>query len=208
MSEGDWYQCDDTFIRDVAIALAGAKTEFAHARVYRDGIVANIHDDDLQKFADGLGQSVDELRVERAEARARLAAAAHELHEVPRIVAGDAEGSGVMRRIVCADCRRSLSGPKRSTLACPMLRGETWRKLANGPEELCFECMLDRARERDVAISIGDLIPSAFCLFHWPRSHFNVVNKGSEYWPWRHDWRYAAWTVRDLPGLERVWFEL
>jgi hypothetical protein len=36
---------------------------------------ANIPDDNLQAFADALGMSVDELRVERAEAHARLEAA-------------------------------------------------------------------------------------------------------------------------------------
>ena len=38
-------------------------------------IAANIPDDKLQAFADEVGLSVEELRVERDEARARLAAA-------------------------------------------------------------------------------------------------------------------------------------
>jgi hypothetical protein len=68
--------------------------------------------------------------------------------------------------------------------------------------------MLDRARDRGVALSIEDLMPLPFSLLHWPRSYFNLMNMGSEYWAWRHDWRYAAWPVRNVPGLERVWFEL
>ena len=81
------YPVDDTIIRDVAIALERAQTKLALAGVFNDALHANMCDSDLQEFADALGETIDEVRAKRTEARARLAAAAHKL----RIVKADEE---------------------------------------------------------------------------------------------------------------------
>lgn len=66
----------------------------------------------------------------------------------------------------CDDCDAEDIGP--------MLYDEAWARLARPHERLCFRCMLRRASERRVDLSIASLRPCPVNLFHSPRSWFDL----------------------------------
>jgi hypothetical protein len=66
----------------------------------------------------------------------------------------------------CDDCDAEDAGP--------MLHDEAWAKLARPDERLCFRCILRRASERQVELSIASLRPCPVNLFHSPMSWFDL----------------------------------
>jgi hypothetical protein len=84
-----------------------------------------------------------------------------------------------------------------------MLRDATWRRLADKAETLCGHCVLQRSIERQVPITLADLLPCPFNLDNWPHSWFNLfarierpptfVSAG---------WRNAAAGTRKLKRLK------
>jgi hypothetical protein len=68
----------------------------------------------------------------------------------------------------CAGCnKRALGG-------APMLHNHVWLQLAAKNEILCWSCLLNRATERRVYLSLESLKPCPVNLFGWPRSWFNL----------------------------------
>ncbi len=93
----------------------------------------------------------------------------------------------------------------------PMLHDAMWRKLAEERETLCFDCMLDRATERQVNLSLTDLLPCPFNLRDWPDSYFNLFRKYEEHIERaaRDQWRAQAWKARHLKLFPAdVWSEI
>jgi hypothetical protein len=54
-----------------------------------------------------------------------------------------------------------------------MLRNRTWQRLADSRESLCFLCLFERARERQVELGLDDLRMCQFNLFHRPHSWYD-----------------------------------
>lgn len=71
----------------------------------------------------------------------------------------------------CDSCHRT------DVSSAPMLHDSVWVQLADEHETLCFSCMLARAKERKVYLSLSSLKPCPVNLFHWPRSWFNLFAK-------------------------------
>jgi hypothetical protein len=98
----------------------------------------------------------------------------------------------------CDGCRRSFSKIDFG----PMLRDEVWRQLAAEWETLCYDCILSRAAERQVDLSLESLEPCSFNLFHWPKSYFNLF-KSTERQPLEPKilsrWRAVASSVPHIP---------
>jgi hypothetical protein len=82
-SKNDRVFIDVDIERDVIAALSACCTEFGQMRIMRDAFLANLPDDGLQMLARQEGKPLDVVRRESAEARARLAAAAHTLESLP-----------------------------------------------------------------------------------------------------------------------------
>jgi hypothetical protein len=108
----------------------------------------------------------------------------------------------------CDGCRRSF----RKISLGPMLLGDVWCSLAAEHETLCFECILSRATERQVDLSLASLVPCPLNLRDWPHSYFNLF-RSTERQPLARqvldDWRWQAWAARTWPEIgPRVWAEL
>jgi hypothetical protein len=85
----------------------------------------------------------------------------------------------------CDGCRQSFNDVPRA----PMLRDAAWRKLADPQAILCAGCMLERAIDRSVDLTLADLLPCPFNLFHAPRSWYHLFANGT---PPSDEWRMAA----------------
>jgi hypothetical protein len=74
-----------------------------------------------------------------------------------------------------------------------MLIHTTWAKLANERERLlCAQCMFRRAIERQVPLTLADLQPCPFNLFHTPQSWFDLfLSRETEPPPNIDEWRDA-----------------
>ncbi len=55
-----------------------------------------------------------------------------------------------------------------------MLHDATWLRLARRDEDLCGDCVFERASERDIELTFADLRPCEFNLFHSPDSWFDM----------------------------------
>ena len=69
--------------------------------------------------------------------------------------------------ITCTEC-------KSEGMAAPMLHDEVWAKLAGKNENLCGVCLFNRLSARDLMLSLADLRPCPFNLFHRPYSYFDL----------------------------------
>ncbi len=59
-----------------------------------------------------------------------------------------------------------------------MFHDATWQRLADEHERLlCSDCLLTRAIDRQVDLTLADLLPCAFNLFHRPFSWFDLFRK-------------------------------
>ena len=101
-------------------------------------------------------------------------------------------GSGsTMSNDWCDGCRRRWN--KNPAPMAPMLHDAAWSKIAAENEMLCGACFFKPLKERDVFLSLADLLPCPFNLFHWPHSWFNLF-AGKESPPtvvddeWRSAW--------------------
>jgi hypothetical protein len=56
----------------------------------------------------------------------------------------------------------------------PVLIDATWLRVAAKRETLCVGCMFQRATERSVALTLADLAPCPFNVFHSPRSWYDL----------------------------------
>jgi hypothetical protein len=57
----------------------------------------------------------------------------------------------------------------------PMLTDPVWRRLSNpGERLLCGNCFFRRADERGINLTLAELRPCPFNLFHWPHSWFDL----------------------------------
>jgi len=65
----------------------------------------------------------------------------------------------------CDGCNRTFGKKLRFG---PLLHDPTWQKLAHEQDELCGDCLLQRAAERGVNLTFLDLYPCAFNLFGSP----------------------------------------
>src|SRR5215475_6624477 len=75
------------------------------------------------------------------------------------------------RRWRCDGCNVSLD----KILPAPMLHDEVWRRLTNpGEWQLCGNCFFRRADERGFKLTLAELLPCPFNLFHWPNSWFDL----------------------------------
>lgn len=74
----------------------------------------------------------------------------------------------------CSHCRRSFDHAP----LCPVLHDDVWRKLARKNESLCGECMFVTAVKLGVRLSLSDLKPCLFNLFHRPHSWFDLFSNG------------------------------
>jgi hypothetical protein len=93
----------------------------------------------------------------------------------------------------CDGCWRSL----RRVAWAPILRPETWRKIADERDVLCGDCMFRRARDRKIEITFGDLWPCPFNLRPSPHSWFELFlsqeeNQQLDLSDWRDVIRYVA----------------
>jgi hypothetical protein len=84
-----------------------------------------------------------------------------------------------------------------------MLHDATWCRFASKNETLCGNCVLQRAINRKVPITLADLRPCPLNLFRWPRSWFNFF-AGRENPPTfvSAKWRKAAAGARKLDHLK------
>jgi hypothetical protein len=97
-----------------------------------------------------------------------------------------------------------------------MLHDAAWSKIADKNETLCAPCFFQRVNERRVPLSLADLLPCSFNLWHWPHSWFNLF-ASKEPPPtviddeWRSAWlcdrrgpRYAEWLDEQEAGRVRA----
>jgi hypothetical protein len=68
----------------------------------------------------------------------------------------------------------------------PIFCDETWQKLAEKRETLCCKCCFDRAEERQVDLTFGELVPCAFNLSGHPQSWFDLFLSAEELDPFNH----------------------
>jgi hypothetical protein len=84
--------------------------------------------------------------------------------------------------ITCAECKSEGN-------AAPILHDEVWAELAEKSENLCALCFFERSTARGILLTLADLRPCPFNLFHRPMSWFDLfkVNAGES--------EAAAWLV-------------
>jgi hypothetical protein len=112
----------------------------------------------------------------------------------------------------CDGCRQTF----RKVPLGPMLLTTTWRKIAAQQETLCLECIVDRAIERKIVLSLRTLRPCPFNLLHWPLSYFNFFNslnstkrRGPLGRKILNQWRAEARKSRNWPEVpSRLWAKL
>jgi hypothetical protein len=73
----------------------------------------------------------------------------------------------------CPGCRSFDQVPH-----APMLRDAAWAELAAKDENLCADCMFDRASKRRIPLTLADLTPCPSNLFHRPMSWFDLFASG------------------------------
>ena len=75
------------------------------------------------------------------------------------------------RRWRCDGCDVSLN----KVQLAPMLTDPVWRRLTNpGELLLCGNCFFRRAIERDIKLTLAELRPCQFNLYHWPDCWFDL----------------------------------
>jgi hypothetical protein len=70
----------------------------------------------------------------------------------------------------CAGCHKSFDEEP----AAPMLTDAAWAKFAGPKDQLCAGCFFSRAIERRINLTLANLLPCPFNLFHTPRSWFDM----------------------------------
>jgi hypothetical protein len=105
----------------------------------------------------------------------------------------------------CAAC-----GHRKKPLA-PMLHDKVWKAFAAAQETLCAACFYRRTIDRDVRVTLADLLPCPFNLFGAPQSWFDLFRSidGHPGSAILNQWRVEAWKVRAWPEIgPHLWAEL
>jgi hypothetical protein len=98
----------------------------------------------------------------------------------------------------CERCRRWKAD-------FPILEDATWKRLSGKDghqldHPLCWKCMVVQAKERGIFLSVEDLRPCPYNLFHSPRSWFDLFMSTEPKLPENLSEWYAAMELLEMRG--------